>query len=239
MKIVYLSGSTQDQNIGVASYGTEEKNMQELADLVAHYINKGEGDIGIYRNNASMTLQSTINDSNSKKPDIHVALHSNAGGGKGTECYYSNYPVYSANGFILASKVYNAVAPLTVSSDRGVHADTVLYTKGLAETRDTTAIACLIEIMFHDNSVDVIDYLSKRDSIAKAIAQSIYDYFGMAYIETVTPTPIGEREIVINYLNKVSKWSTTYVTEFDKLQNQNINVYGVINKIINCVKGEK
>jgi N-acetylmuramoyl-L-alanine amidase len=239
-RTVYLSASTQDTNIGVAGYGTEETNMQYLADLVKTYIEKGKGDIIVYRNNGNMTLQSTINDSNSKHPEIHVALHSNAGGGKGTEIYYSNYPIYSANGFILASKVYNAVAPLTISPDRGIHADTVLYDRGLAETRDTMAIACLIEIMFHDNATDVKDYLSKQHDIAKAIAMSIYDYFGMSYyIEPTpqpTPTPTGEREKVIKYLNEVSNWSTKYVNEFDQLQNKGVNVYGVICKIINFVK---
>ena len=36
-----------------------------------------------------MTLQQVVADSNAKKPDLHFALHSNAGGGSGAECWIS------------------------------------------------------------------------------------------------------------------------------------------------------
>jgi hypothetical protein len=138
-----------------------------------------------------------------------------------TECYYSNYPVYSQNGHRLAQLIYDAVAPLTTSSDRGVKADTTLYTKGLAETRDTTAKACLIEIMFHDNITDVNDYLGKVDQIAEAIAKAIYNYFGITYyVEptlapqpvVVTPQPVEktEKEKVIEYIDGQNGWDMLY-----------------------------
>jgi N-acetylmuramoyl-L-alanine amidase len=225
-KIIYISGSTQHDNTGVGPYGTEEARMQTLADKVKYYLEKGKGDFVIYRNNGNMNLSQTIDDSNSKNPDIHVALHTNAGGGKGTECYYYGT---SPIGKRLADFVYNAVAPLTINSDRGCKSDFTLYSNGLAETRETTAIACLIEIMFHDNYVDVADYLTKIDTIALAIAKSLYSYFGIEYKIEYAPVTT-EREKAIKMICQVSKWAEDYIREFDAIQAKGINVWGLINK---------
>jgi N-acetylmuramoyl-L-alanine amidase len=178
MPAIYISGSTQEKNIGALNYGTEETRMQFLSDLVKKYLILGKTQFTIYRNNGSMTLSQSIADSNSKKVDVHLALHSNAGGGDGTEAYYHDN---SEKGKKLATLIYNAVSPLTLSRDNGVMSDKVLYNSGLAELRETTSPAALIEIMFHDNKSDVIDYLCKIDIIAKSLAISIYKYFGIDY----------------------------------------------------------
>lgn len=229
-KKVYLSGSTQEGNKGVGTYGTEAQRMQALADKVKDYIWQGKGDIVTYRNNGSWTLQQSINDSNSKNPDLHLALHSNAGGGRGTEIYYW-HGANNADSKRFADLVYVAVAPLTIANDRGCMPDSVLYTNGLAELRETTATAALIEIMFHDNINDVNDYLGKVDVIAKAIALAIYKYLGINYyIEP--PKPVGtERERAIKKIIAVSDWANSYIGPFDDLQNKGINVWGLINKL--------
>lgn len=229
-KIVYISGSTQENNRGVGAYGTEEERMQYLADRVKAFIEAGRGDIIVYRNNGAMSLQQVVADSNSKRPDLHLALHTNAGGGKGTECYYY---YKSPNGKNFASKIYNAVAPLTINSDRGCKPDNSLYSNGLYETRETTAVACLIEIVFHDNSSDVNDYLSKIELIAKALAKAVYDYIGLPYVEKnpEVKKDIGtEREEAIKKICLVSKWAEDYIREFDSIQAKGINVWGLINK---------
>jgi N-acetylmuramoyl-L-alanine amidase len=210
-KKLYISGSTQENNVGVGEYGTEEYRMQILSDKVKWYIAQGKGDIQVFRNNGNMSLQNIINDSNAKNPDYHLALHSNAGvGGKGTECYY--HYATQRDGKAWATAIYNEVAPLTVSSDRGVKADNTLYSMGLAELRETTAVACLIEIMFHDNITDVNDYLAKVDVIAKSIAVAIYKYFDMAYLDSI-PVPIEnktEKEKVIEYVDGQKGWDLLY-----------------------------
>ncbi len=229
-KKVYLSGSTQENNRGVGTYGTEAQQMQALAEKVKAYIYQGKGDITVFRNNGGWTLQQSINDSNSKSPDIHLAIHSNAGGGRGTEVYYW-HGANNAESKRLAELVYCAVAPLTVANDRGVMPDSVLYDSGLAELRETTAVASLIEIMFHDNINDVNDYLGKVDIIAKTIALSIYKYFGINYY-VEPPKPTGtERERAVKKIIAVSEWANVYIEEFDKLQSKGINVYGLINKL--------
>lgn len=208
-KKLYISGSTQENNVGVGEYGTEEYRMQILSDKVTWYIKQGMGDIQVFRNNGNMSLSETINDSNNKITDYHLALHSNASGGKGTECYY--YYATQRDGKAWATAIYNAVAPLTISSDRGVKADNTLYSNGLAELRETNAVACLIEIMFHDNLIDVNDYLAKQDQIAKEIAKAIYAYFGIEYYVEPIPTPEPtEKEKVIQYIDSQKGWDMLY-----------------------------
>lgn len=78
-KSIYLSPSAQENNIGVLNYGDEERRMNEFVDKLIWYMNKGKGDITIYRNDPSMTINQIIADSNAKNPDFHFAIHSNAG----------------------------------------------------------------------------------------------------------------------------------------------------------------
>lgn len=219
MATIYLSASTQETNVGAGSYGTEEIRMQFLADMTKDYMTAGRGSITVYRNNGAMSLSNTIADSNAKNPDVHLALHSNAGGAQGTEVYYH----YKGSGKPLAEAVYNAVAPLTCAPDRGVHADNTLYTNGLAELRETTAPAALIEIMFHDNLNDVNDYLSKVNSIALALAKAIYSYFNVAYY--VAPSRLDYRGII----KKMSQYSNVWLAHFDA--NPQLNWSGLIEKL--------
>jgi N-acetylmuramoyl-L-alanine amidase len=185
-KKVYLSPSTQENNVGVSGYGTEENRMNQLCDLVITYLKKGQGDITIYRNKPNMTLAQVAIDSNNNNVDVHVALHSNAGGGDGTESYYFGGNPPSPESKHLATMLYNAVAPLTVAADNGVKSDRTLYSTGLYELGHTKAVAALTEIMYHDNVSDVNDYYTKMDQIAKAIAKAIYDYFGISYNEVTS-----------------------------------------------------
>ena len=86
MSSIYLSPSTQENNVGAGSYGTEEQRMNQIMDRIEADL---QGRFTLYRNRPGMTLQQVVADSNAKKPDLHFALHSNAGGGSGAECWIS------------------------------------------------------------------------------------------------------------------------------------------------------
>lgn len=225
---VYLSGSTQSNNRGVGNYGTEADRMQELANKVATYIKAGNGGILVYRNGVGLGLQGSINDSNSKlsAQDIHIALHTNAGGGRGTECYYWGGD-NNATSIRIARLLFDRVAPLTASADRGVKSDHSLFSNGLAELRETNAAATLIEIIFHDNLADVNDYLSKIDKIALAIAYSVYDYFGVQYKQA-----LSDKDLAVQKLRSVSIYADSiWIPTFDKLAAEGKNIWGLINKL--------
>lgn len=119
---IYLSPSTQEHNYGVGVYDHEEKRMNELADIIEPLL-KHNG-FEVIRNAPSMYLGQVVDHSNMHNVDLHVALHTNAGGGEGCEVYY--YPS-SKIGKKLASHVYDEIVKLTPSTDRGVKPTTSLF----------------------------------------------------------------------------------------------------------------
>jgi N-acetylmuramoyl-L-alanine amidase len=166
---VYLSPSNQEKNIGAGKYGTEEKRMNEIADAI-------EPDLLRYgfhikRNKPEMTLTEIVRDSNEWKPDIHVAIHSNAGGGKGTEVLY-----YSDEGYKLAKCIYDELATLTPWPDRGIKRRPDLY-----ELKHTIAPACIVEVAFHDDPEQAAWIMEHKEDIARAISKGICKYAGVAW----------------------------------------------------------
>ena len=114
-KSVYLSPSTQEKNIGVDGYKSEEFRMNQITDIVEKILK--QHNVIIYRNKPNMTLSSVVRDSNSKKPDVHVAIHSNASNkiSRGCEIFcYKKLP--TSRGFNLAKELYKNISKITPTS---------------------------------------------------------------------------------------------------------------------------
>lgn len=82
MPRVYISPSSQEYNIGTGSFGTEETAMNKIADALLLLLNK-DGRFAVKRNTPVMDVYQMAADSNNFKADIHISIHSNAGGGAG------------------------------------------------------------------------------------------------------------------------------------------------------------
>lgn len=143
-KAVYLSPSMQEHNLGAGSFGTEEKRMNQIADLLGGELLRHG--LSVFRNNPAWTLYQAVADSNARNPDLHLAIHSNAGGGRGCEVY-----AYAAGGEgeKAARVIYEELEVITPTADRGVK-----FKSGFYELRATDAPAVLVEIAFHDNAED-------------------------------------------------------------------------------------
>lgn len=167
-KRIYFSPSTQEHNAGAIPNYIEETVMNEIADIAIPIL-KYNG-FEVFRNDRNKDHIAAKNESNALGVDLHFALHSNAGGGEGTVIFYSG----STLGKKLATAIYNRVAPLTPSKDRGIQ-----ITKVFTEVVKTIAPACLLEVAFHDNVADAKFIVENREKIAIAICQGICDYFGV------------------------------------------------------------
>jgi len=94
MPYVFLSPSTQEWNRYYTD-GNEELYMNRLADMMEPYL-RSSG-INFSRNDPDRNISGVIADSNAGRYDVHLALHSNAGGGefagklRGIDVYYSPY----------------------------------------------------------------------------------------------------------------------------------------------------
>jgi len=182
MKKVYISPSTQQNNVGVGPFGTEEIEMNAITDILIPILLK-DGRFTIKRNSPSMDdVYSIATDSNNFGADIHVAIHSNAGGGVGTEvmAYGPN-----TNSERLAKCLYDQIAPLSPGADRGIK-----YNPKLIEVGDLVhAPAALIELAFHDNLADATWIAYNHEMIAKRLYMGICDYFGYSY-EALVVAPV-------------------------------------------------
>lgn len=167
MKSIYLSPSTQENNVGAGSYGTEERRMNEIMDIIENQL---RGKYILYRNRPEMSLQQVVADSNAKNPDLHFALHSNAGGGLGAECWIC---AKGGQAEKFANLLYKKVGALTPTADRGVKVSTSLY-----EVNKTKAPAAILEIDFHDNAQAAQWIVNNKAAVADACVQAIMEFFG-------------------------------------------------------------
>lgn len=180
IKRVYLSPSTQENNRGVGYYSTEEHRMNQITDVCERILR--QHGITVYRNKPEMSLSQVVVDSNIKKPDIHFAIHSNAGGGRGSEVFCHRF---GGEGEKLARAIYGVLEPITPSGDRGIKEGYNRFGSGkpLYELANTYAPAALVEVGFHDNPEDAAWIVNNIEAIGAALARGILNYFGIYYKE--------------------------------------------------------
>lgn len=172
-RVIFLSPSAQEYNIGYGDFGSEEYRMNRIADIVERLL-KEQG-YTVYRNNPNEKLSEAVRKSNEINPDIHVALHSNASGegfsAQGPEIF-SNRP--NTPGDRLANLIYNEIMQIYPDSSKGRG---VLHTSSLYEIIRTNAPAVLLEVAFHDNPEDAQWIIDNESQIAQAIVNGINSYF--------------------------------------------------------------
>ena len=184
MPIIYLSPSTQEGNMYVTGSGSEEYNMNRLADAMEPYLRANT--IRFTRNTPSMTAGSSIRQANQGYYDFYLALHSNGapperyGEVRGVIAFY--YPG-STNG--------KRAAEIFADNLRGIYPlpelVTTRATTTLGEVRDPKAPAVLLEIGYHDNISDARWVEDNTETIARNLVQSLTEYFGLPFIEPITP----------------------------------------------------
>ncbi len=178
MPKIFLSPSTQEWN-SYYSGGNEEQYMNLVADRMEPYL-RSSG-IAFTRNDPAKNVGGAIADSNKGNYDVHLALHSNAGGGefagklRGIDIYYApgndlseDLATIIANNFKSIYPIPEKVRPLPTSS--------------LGEVTKTKAVAVLAEIGYHDNPEDSAWIKANLNPIAKSLVMSLTEYFGIPFI---------------------------------------------------------
>lgn len=177
--VIYLSPSNQNDNIYAVGEVTEATVMREVSESTKKYLE--QNGITVYVAQTDYSLQQKIDFANENDVTAHVAIHSNAGGdsgsGEGTECFY-NPKVYGSK--VLAEYIYNRVARLTPTDDRGLF-DGTDGTSYLYEVATSEMPNCLLEVEFHDSQEHAQWIVDHTDEIGKSIADGIMQY--ISYIE--------------------------------------------------------
>lgn len=180
---VYLSPSDQWSNTVADKAHSEAHHCKQIAQAAQKYLKLNGFTVKIGDNSKEGSYIKRATDSNNWGADVHICIHTNAGGGKGTEVLC--YPTSKNNKYVKA--VYNRVAKLTPTSDRGIRANA-----GLFEINSTKAVCVYIEVEFHDNNKTESWIDSNIDAIGKAIAQGVCDAEGKSFISG-TSTSSGSK----------------------------------------------
>jgi len=133
------------------------------------------------------SIKSKVAASNAFKANVCMDIHINAGGGDGSEVYYSHV---SPNGKKLAQSIVDATLAIRQNT-RGIKVrldkDGTDY---YGMIRETDAPAVLVECAFIDNATDIqiINTEAKRKVFGYAIADGVAKYLGVKMPSTSKPT---------------------------------------------------
>lgn len=183
MPRIYLSPSTQEGNMYVIG-GSEEYYMNLIADAMIPYLQSSG--IQYTRNSPEMTAGDAIRESNRGNYDLHLALHSNAapegqyGTYRGVDVYYSPLSSRGRRAAQIFVRNLKSIYPVPAR----VRA---LTTTTIGEVTQTRAPAVFLELGYHDNVQDANWVSNNIERIARNLVLSLTEYFGIPFIEPMTP----------------------------------------------------
>ncbi len=187
---VFLSPSTQEDNrYDCDESVSEEDAMWMIGRRVKEMLE--ENGVQVYICGEDDEVPAKVKQGNKLKCGAYVALHSNSsgssGGGHGTECFYnSDVP----GSLALAENVYNRVAALTPTEDRGLKDQ---YQRDLYEIFNNVSPCCLLEVEFHDDAKTSRWILNHIEDVAQAVTEGIEAYLeNTKYNKTITETEAPE-----------------------------------------------
>lgn len=188
-KRVYVGIGHGGYDSGAVGNGFKEK---DLTLSIGKYCNERLKQYGIETKISRTTdcdssINSKVTASNAFKADVCMDIHINAGGGDGSEVYYSHV---SPNGKKLAQSIVDATLAIRQNT-RGIKTrvddDGTDY---FGMIRMTDAPAVLVECAFIDNATDIqiINTEAKRKVFGYAIADGVAKYLGVKMPSTSKPT---------------------------------------------------
>lgn len=169
---IYLSASNQFDNLYNDGKHTEGDVCYMIAQKAMDYIGTNHI-VKLGGRNASM--MSKIAESNAFGADYHVCIHTNAGGGEGTEVFC--WPGNQSDKYV--KRVYEKVSEASPGNDRGIKTS-----KTLAEISRTNATCIYVECEFHDTRGDWI--FNNVERLGYCIANAFVDFIDMPVMEPTT-----------------------------------------------------
>lgn len=183
-KKIYISPSNQNKN--AYAYGNTNECVQcnRIAEALEKHLKRNGYEVK--RAPKGQEMNKSISDSNKWGADVHIPIHTNAGGGKGALVM-----VYSktAPNLKYAQPVYDALKAISPNGGGyGVRTDVDVCKHTLGEIQNTSATAVYVEAEFHDNANLAKWIINNVDKIAVAIAKGICKADGKTYKAESAPT---------------------------------------------------
>lgn len=169
---VYINPSVQTSNLYINGKGNEATNMNDVARFLKRELDKIEF-LEVLYNLDNLPLKKSVDESNKFDADIHLALHTNAGGGRGSE-------IYTINSNDFSKTIYDDFNELGNFKKRGIKNGSHLY-----EVKNSKAEhVALMEFLFHDNYEEANWIVNNKELIAKQLAKSIINFVSVYYYAT-------------------------------------------------------
>lgn len=158
---VYINPSVQINNMYYNNEISEAAAMNNVSNIIYTSLKDNPRFI-VYHNDRMLSLKESVIESNKLNVDYHIALHTNAGGGSGSECYYYNDKSF-ANSILKSFDSYHSFPK------RGLKDGSHLY-----ELKNITAKnKALIEFLFHDNKIESKFIQNNYNLLAMSIVESL------------------------------------------------------------------
>lgn len=180
MTKIYLSPSDQTDN-AYSGVGTNESaQCVKIANACKKYLEMNGYTVLVGSTSAGYIERAA--ESNVWGADLHIPIHTNAGGGDGTLVMTYSGTVNDP----YVRSIYNEVAQVSPGNDDGVRANNTL-----CEIMQTVAVCVYVECEFHDRG-DLANWIvNNTDTLGKAIAKGVCIADGKTFKDTAqveTPT---------------------------------------------------
>ena len=182
---IYLSPSAQPANNYAAGDTNEQAQCNRIAEAAKSALERCG--FAVRKAPEGQGYKDSVAESNAWGADLHIPIHTNAGGGAGTVVFVHGG---TAKQMQYAKPIYDEVqATSPGTTDYGVRVNSGLYELGY-----TTATAVYIECEFHDRADLAAWIIEHTTELGEAIARGVCIGAGVTYIAPSgsEPTPAPE-----------------------------------------------
>lgn len=170
---IYLSPSMQPANIYAAGNTNEQVQCNRIAEAAKTALERCG--FTVKKAPEGQSMQQNVSDSNAWGAELHVPIHTNAGGGAGTVVFVHGG---TAAQMKYAAPIYEEVQAISPgTTDYGVRVNSGLYELGY-----TTATAVYVECEFHDRADLATWIIGHTAELGEAIARGVCKGAGVQYI---------------------------------------------------------
>ena len=170
---IYLSPSKQTANL----YAAGNTNEQTQCNLIASAAEKALLRCGFEVKKApeGQEIEESVRQSNAWGADLHIPIHTNAGGGKGCVVFVSSF---NGDRKAYGQAVFDELDAMTLY--RSVYG---VREKQFYEIRNSNAICAYVECEFHDDPELARWIIANTDAIGEAICRGVCRAFGAEYVK--------------------------------------------------------
>ena len=170
---IYLSPSQQYYNHYAVGGTTEKDQCNRIAEACERALLRCGFDVK--RAPVGTRTDDAIAASNAWGADLHIPIHTNAGGGRGCVVFVSKLDERHKK---YGQAVYDAMSEITIADERyGVR------TARYDEITRSRGLCVYVECEFHDNPTDARWIIENTNAIGEAICKGICAGAGVTYVE--------------------------------------------------------